>query len=143
MAELGMYAPVFQKLDRSGQLPPGTVLVCELPVHGKYIDAVSLSPSGILTAFELKFGSGTRAMRQADLNRHYVDRSYVVLGRPPSPASLAVADATGVGVLYYRVTDGRLLRLAKATLSRRSEVPVRGRTLEQVRDLGSRLHDAL
>ncbi len=138
-----MYTPVFRKLEKSGQLPPGTMLVCELLLHGKYIDAVSLSPSGVLNAFEFKFDSGPRAIRQAALNRHYVDRSYVVLGSRPSPALLASAGATGVGVLFYSAAEDRLLRLAGAAMSRRSETPLRGHVAEQVRRLGSRLHDAL
>jgi hypothetical protein len=141
--ELALYAPVFRLLERSGQLPQGTLLACEVRIHGKTVDAIALSPSGILSGFEFKYASAPRAVRQAALNRHYVDRSYVVLGRSPAMSSIELATAVGVGVLVYDADAERLDRRAPAPTTPRARLPLRSQVLARVIEEGSSLHDAL
>ncbi len=141
--ELQRYTPVFRRLQKSGQLPLGTLIACEVKLHGKYVDAVTLSPSGVLSGFEFKQGSAMRAVRQAVLNQHYVDKSYVVLGSPPSPACIELAKLSGVGVLQYDPDQDQLRRWVGAPVRPKGRLHLRSSVAARVADLGSRLHDAL
>ncbi len=141
--ETRLYAPTLVALQRSGQLPAGTRVACELAIHGKFIDVVTLSPSGVLTAFEFKQRDLRRALRQAALNVHYVDRSYVVTETTPLRPSLELAAILHVGVLEIEWQTGAVVRRARGDRTRCVDPRMRRQVRNRVIASGRVLRDAL
>jgi hypothetical protein len=61
-------------------LRPDSVVVREFPINGRRVDLVTMTRSGVLSAFELKLGGFARVLEQAAYNRQNFDKSWIVVG---------------------------------------------------------------
>jgi hypothetical protein len=98
--EMALMAPLVSWLTTCRRLRDDTILVEELPWHGRRIDLAALSRSGITCSYELKVAHNRRAIEQSYLNGIAFDRSYLVTATRLRDANFAQAQALGVGVLY-------------------------------------------
>lgn len=117
---------------------PGALLGEEVFLHGKRIDLVLLSRSGILSTFELKTSHTASVLHQALLNSLSADRSYVVTAVSPSKDNLEYAAEIGIGWLVIR--DGRVRQVLRS----RRQLPVpeaRTRLLNRIRSVGVRVEN--
>lgn len=97
--EEAMMAPLLQWLRRSGRLRDGATVVTELAWCGRRVDLVTVSRTGVATAYELKLRNNARAIEQAALNSRTFERSFVVTMTRPSLDNLAAAQYFGLGVV--------------------------------------------
>lgn len=76
-----------------------TIILREFRWFSRWIDLVTLTVSGRLTAYELKLGNNKRAIEQASYNRLAFDQSYVVTATTPKNGNALHAKQAGVGVI--------------------------------------------
>jgi hypothetical protein len=91
--------PLLRFLAHRRWIRPDSVIVDELPWHGRRVDMVTMTRSGILASYELKIGSFGRVLEQAIYNRLSFDRSYLVVAATPRPDNLAEAARHGTGII--------------------------------------------
>lgn len=95
--------PLLNWARRLRRIRHDTRVFAEVPLNGRRIDVVTVTRTGVVTAYELKLGSVERALEQAWYNRRRLNRSYVVLGHLPREQHLDAARRFGIGVIV--VTD--------------------------------------
>lgn len=122
--ERSLYEPTLEALARWGWLRDGAFAAMEVPVFGRLVDLAIESRSGLLLAFEFKMADFGRVLRQARQNALAFDRSFVVVARAPSAASVARARNAGVGVI---VVTGGIARKVSPAARRTIPLPVRNR----------------
>lgn len=97
--ESRMMPPLVEWLRNRRWIRSDSIIVRELPVNGRRVDLVTMTRSGVLSAFELKLGGFGRVLEQAVYNRHTFDRSWVVVGSRPRQSNLDEAERFGVGII--------------------------------------------
>ena len=90
-----------------------TIIASELFWFGRRVDLVTLTISGVLTAYELKLRNNKRAVQQASYNRLSFDRSYVVTASKPKAEITNHAKQAGVGVIVMTAGDSDVVCEAK------------------------------
>ena len=124
---------LFDFLRTSGRLRADTIVVEELPWHGRRVDMVTLTRSGVLSSYELKLNNFGRVLEQATYNQLSFDRSWIVVGRQPNELNLALAERFRIGVI---VICGGAKMLVPAPLIRCEEMVLRQRLAYKIRALG-------
>ncbi len=112
--ESALIPPLVAWLTRRRIVRHDTLIVTELPWHGRRVDVVTLTRSGICTAYELKLGHTLRALEQSALNGISFDRSVIVTAAMPSPPNLAQAADLGLGVIVLSPVTGHATQLLSA-----------------------------
>lgn len=107
--ESRMMPPLVQWLRRKRWLRPDSVVMRELPVNGRRVDLVTLTKSGIMSAYELKLGDFGRVLEQAAYNRQTFDKSWIVIGSKPRQANLDQAERFGLGVIVVNESAPQVL----------------------------------
>ena len=79
-----------------------SVVVREFPINGRRADLITMTRSGVISAYELKLGGFGRALEQAVYNSYSVDRSWMVVGSEPRADNLREATKFGIGVIVIR-----------------------------------------
>lgn len=97
--ELRLREPLLMLLERRRWIRPDTLIIDELPWHGRRVDLVTRTRSGIIVSYELKIGSFSRALEQAIYNRLSFDRSYMVVASMPRPENREMAAFHNVGII--------------------------------------------
>jgi hypothetical protein len=133
--ELKLRAPLLWYLRQHRWVRQDTIIIEELPWHGRRVDMVTRVRSGILTSYELKLASFGRVLEQAIYNRLSFDRSYLVVEAMPRPENLAEAHRHGVGVIL--VNDDATYCILRSPLVR-AEPVLRQRLGDKVRAAGAR-----
>lgn len=110
--EARLAAPLLKWLERRRRIATDTLIVRELPWHGRHIDLVTLTKSGCLSAYELKLSDTRRAIHQAAFNGLAFDQSFIVTVAEPSEKNRARAIDAGVGIILIKDGDARLLQRA-------------------------------
>jgi len=121
--------PLLRFLTRHSWIQPDTLVVHELPWHGRHVDMVIRTSVGCLTSFEFKLAAFGRVLEQAIYNRLSFDQSYVVVAAVPRPYNLALSEQHHVGVILVSESKTTCLlqspaRRADATLRDRLEAKV-------------------
>lgn len=112
-------------------LRPDSVVVREFPINGRRVDLVTMTRSGVLSAFELKLGGFARVLEQAAYNRQNFDKSWIVVGNSPRPSNVDEAARFGVGIIV--VTGAKptvLLRPGSPDFDWQSRYRARKRLME-------------
>ncbi len=91
--------PLLSFLLRQRHVRPDTWIATQLHFNEKWIDMVTLTASGSLTAYELKLNHVTRVLEQAAANTLSCDRSYMVTASKPGATAELQASALSVGLL--------------------------------------------
>lgn len=108
--EARLEIPLMEWLQRSRRVRSDTVILREFPWFGRRVDLVTLTCSGIATAYELKLNNTKRAIHQAGYNKLVFDRSYVVTLSHPTPMNLKHAHDSGVGFIVLTNNTMRLVQ---------------------------------
>lgn len=124
---------LFDFLRTSGRLRADTLVVEELPWHGRRVDLVTLTRSGVLSSYELKLNNFGRVLEQAAYNQLSFDRSWIVVGERPNRLNLALAERFKIGVI---VISGGAKMLVPAPLVRCGEIVLRQRLAYKIQILG-------
>jgi hypothetical protein len=107
----------------------GTVISYEVSWMGRWVDLVTYSQSGSLSAFELKLNHTRRAIEQAAANRLAFDRSYIVIGSRPTAANIQMAQEACIGIIAIAGQD---VMLVLGSPKQASVAAVRKRLLRSV-----------
>lgn len=126
--------PLFAWLRATRRVRDDTLVVPEVRWLGRRVDLVTLTVSGVLSAYELKLAHITRALEQAVYNRAAFDRSFVVTASTPKPRALGHARDNGIGILLVR--EGRCILLT-ASPRIRSDASLRQRVVRLVQHAGT------
>lgn len=129
--ESRMAPPLVDWMKRRRWLREDSIVVRELAVNGRRVDLVTMTRSGVLSAFELKLSGFSRALEQAFYNKRIFDRSWIVVGNMPRPINLEEARRFGVGVIV--VVDQRpkvILRPGPSSFDIQMRSRVRHRLLQ-------------
>lgn len=110
--ERRLRAPLIEFLTRRRWIRPDTIIVDELPWHGRRVDMVTRTRGGILTSYEFKLGSFGRVLEQALYNRLSFDRSYVVVTGIPRAENLNEAARHQIGIVVVDDNTARCLLLS-------------------------------
>lgn len=129
-SEEQLKAPLLEWLQRRRRFNEGTYTLEEMPWFNRKIDLVTISPTRLVTAYELKLNSFRRAVEQAAYNRMAFDRAYVVTASRPSDKNLSLAIEAKVGVIL--VTEVEVVELVVSPLVR-SQKEVRRSLLSAIR----------
>lgn len=113
--EAELLAPLDRWLRDRRLIRDDSLVVRELPLHGRRVDLAVLTRSGRTTAYELKLRDNRRALEQGALNGVSFDRSFVVTASRPSPTTLEQAGALGIGVLLVSLSLDSVTILQRAT----------------------------
>jgi len=97
--ERRLQAPLLSYLEGRGWVHHDTLIVHELPWHGRHVDMVTRTKGGSLTSYEFKLGSFSRVLEQAIYNRLSFDRSYVVVAAMPRVQNFALSERYNVGII--------------------------------------------
>jgi hypothetical protein len=114
MSELGearLLAPLLAWLKRRRQIRTRTVVVTEVPWHGRRVDVATLTTTGRTTAYELKLRNTRRAIEQAAMNKLCFDRSYIVTTVTPNDENRLLAENLGVGIITVDPSGGHRVML--------------------------------
>lgn len=125
--------PLLQFLLERRWVRSDTLIVHELPWHGRRVDMVTRTRTGSLTSYEFKLGSFGRALEQALYNRMSFDRSYIVIDGMPRPTNLALSELYSVGVIMVAESQATCLLKSPA---RRANSPLRNRLNARVLEAG-------
>ena len=128
--------PLLEWLRRSRRVREDTLVVRELPWHGRRVDLATLTRSGRTTSYELKLNGMLRALQQANYNRVAFDRSYVVTAAEPGEANRCRAREAGVGVIVVR-KDGCLHIVEEPSRESPTRPIVRRRLVGAIRTRGT------
>ncbi len=104
--EEAMEAPLLVWLTRRRWIRNDTLVIRELPWHGRRVDVATLTKTGVSTAYELKLRHTRRVLEQSSLNALSFDRSCIVTASRPSQENLAQAEALGLGILLMNLATG-------------------------------------
>ncbi|CCE76640.1 hypothetical protein CMN_02709 [Clavibacter nebraskensis NCPPB 2581] len=118
--EARMMPPLVEYLRRLNWIRTDTTIVRELPVHGRRVDLVTHTRSGVLSAFELKLNGFGRALEQATYNRTGFDRSWMVLPATPRQRNIEEAESFGVGIIVIGPQGGEVVRRPQASVANKS-----------------------
>lgn len=99
LGESRMMPPLVDWLRSRRWIRPDSIVMRELPVNGRRVDLVTMTKSGVMSAFELKLAGFGRVLEQAVYNRQTFDKSWVVIGNRPRPSNLDEAERFGVGII--------------------------------------------
>jgi hypothetical protein len=97
--ERRLQAPLLSYLEGRRWVRADTIIVHELPWHGRHVDMVTRTRGGALTSYEFKLGSFSRVLEQAIYNRMSFDRSYVVVASMPRHHNLELSEYYNVGII--------------------------------------------
>lgn len=114
-------------------LRPDSVILREFPINGRRVDLVTMTRSGVTSAFELKLGGFSRVLEQAAYNRHSFDRSWIVLGAMPRPGNILEAAKFGVGIIV--VTDEKPVVVIRPGIAD-CDLQVRARVRKKLKKMG-------
>lgn len=131
--EARLLPELFTFLRHSGRLRDDTIAVEELPWHGRRVDLVTLTRSGVLSAYELKLNNFGRVLEQAAYNQLSFDRSWIVVGGRPNEVNLALAERFKIGVISI---CGGAKMLIPAPLRRCEEIALRRRLTYKIQAAG-------
>jgi hypothetical protein len=107
--ESRMMPPLVGWLQRKRWVRADSVVMREVPVNGRRVDLVTMTKSGVMSAFELKLGGFGRVLEQAVYNRQTFDKSWIVIGNHPRQANLDQAERFGVGIIVVRESNPAVL----------------------------------
>lgn len=107
--------PLLEWLAQRRRVRRDTIILRELPWFGRRVDLVTLTCSGITTAYELKLNNNRRAIRQAGYNKLVFDRSYVVTLSEPTMENLKHARDVEVGFIVIRNDSVEVLQESRAS----------------------------
>ena len=133
-------APLLMWLRRLRRVRSDTLYVEELPWFGRRIDLATLTTTRTTTAYELKLADNRRAIEQAAYNALSFDRSFVVTGTRPSPATMYMAERHAVGIIVIR-PEQSIPHTVVHPVNQSVSGPVRKRLLTTLRDRGVELAD--
>lgn len=125
--------PLMVLLNATGRIRPDTYVLYEFPWHGRRIDVVTLTRSGVLSSYELKLGGFGRVTEQAVYNGMSFDRSWVVVDRFPTTANLEMARSQQLGVVVVRGSARVALHAAKTRNDLVLRQRLRRKIVERVR----------
>jgi hypothetical protein len=131
VGERELLLPLLVWLRKSRWIRDDTLVVEELPWHGRRIDLVTLSKSASCSSYELKLSNTRRALEQSFLNCVSFDRSSVVMVSLPSGGFLEQAASMGVGVFRIELVSGKLNRLVRPRLNHVDE-EIRSRLRDKI-----------
>ena len=115
-SEEALLAPLIDWLVKRRWVRTDTTVVTEFPWNGRRVDLVTLTKSGICSAYELKLSRIPRVLEQSSLNGMSFDRSFIVTSSRPSPEHLAQAKTLGLGVVLLSPITGQTSLLLGAKL---------------------------
>ena len=127
-----LVGPLLNWLQEKRRVRCDTIILRELPWFGRRVDLVTLTCSGITTAYELKLNNNRRAIQQAGYNKLVFDRSYVVTLSEPTMENLKHARDVGVGFIVIGNDSVRMLQESptspvRVTLRRQLLRTIKGR----------------
>src|ERR1035438_9281258 len=114
--EEAMEEPLLVWLTRRRWIRSDTLVVRELPWHGRRVDVATLTKTGIATAYELKLHHTRRVLEQSSLNGLSFDRSCIVTASRPSQENLGQAVALGLGILLVNLVTNQVDLLLRPVL---------------------------
>lgn len=107
--ESRMMPPLVEWLRSMRWLRADSVIMRELPVNGRRVDLVTMTKSGVMSAFELKLSGFGRVLEQAIYNRQTFDRSWIVVGNHPRQSNVDQAQRFGVGIIVVTGSEPTVL----------------------------------
>jgi hypothetical protein len=114
--ETALEDPLLNWLLQRRRIRADTLVARELFWHGRRIDVVTLTKTGVATAYELKLRHMRRALEQSSLNGVSFDRSCIVTASRPAKENLAQAEALGLGVMLVNLATDRVHLLLRPVL---------------------------
>jgi hypothetical protein len=122
--ERRLQAPLLRHLESCGWVRWDTLIVHELPWHGRHVDMVTRTRSGSITSYEFKLGAFGRVLEQAIYNRLSFDRSYAVVASMPRHQNFHLSQRYSVGII---VVDQFQARCVLRSPVRHAEPALRAR----------------
>jgi hypothetical protein len=107
--ERRLQAPLLSYLQSRRWVRHDTLIVHELPWHGRRVDMVTRTRGGSITSYEFKIGSFSRVLEQAIYNRLSFDRSYVVVAAMPRRENIQLSERYNVGIMMVDQLEARCL----------------------------------
>jgi hypothetical protein len=101
-SEEELLLPLLRYLVRQRLIRSDTLVATQLRFNEKWIDLVTLTSTGSLTAYELKLNHMARVLEQAAANTLSCDRSYAVTASRPGSKAELHASILSVGLLEVR-----------------------------------------
>jgi hypothetical protein len=134
IGERRLQAPLLTYLASCGWVRHDTLIVHELPWHGRHVDMVTRTREGSLTSYEFKLGSFSRVLEQAIYNRLSFDRSYVVVASMPRYQNVQLSELYSVGII---VVHQLYVECLLQSPPRRAEPALRARLDAKVLAIGA------
>jgi hypothetical protein len=122
--ERRLQAPLLSYLESCGWVRRDTLIVHELPWHGRHVDMVTRTRGGSITSYEFKLGAFGRVLEQAIYNRLSFDRSYVVVASMPRRQNFHLSERYSVGIILVDQLQARCVLRSPA---RHAEPALRAR----------------
>ena len=122
--ERRLQAPLLSYLQSCGWVRRDTLIVHELPWHGRHVDMVTRTRGGSITSYEFKLGAFGRVLEQAIYNRLSFDRSYVVVASMPRRQNFHLSERYSVGIILVDQLQARCVLRSPA---RHAEPALRAR----------------
>lgn len=110
-AERELLPPLLEWLRLRKTIRDETRIIEELPWRGRRVDLVTVTRTGICSAYELKLGDTRRALEQSSLNSLSFERSFIVVAATPNKGNLEQAKHLGIGVIQIDLATGIINRL--------------------------------
>ena len=130
-SEHELLQPMLDWLKRRRWVLDSTIIRPEFPWQGRRVDLVTLTSTGICTAYELKLDHSRRAIEQGSLNALSFDRSIIVMAARATPRTLEHVRVLGLGFLFVDL-DQRNVEMTAWPRKRVIDRTVRKRVREKL-----------